>query len=231
MQGIPSNAQNITSQFDNLNRLISVDYGNGTVINYTYDANGNHLTETVNSNSFVNVKMVLNGFYNETDNVLRMKDTVRAYLMNISSPFSTVDSSVSRLDSATYIALFEFRNAATGTYYLMIKHRNSIETWSKSGGFNFTRYSFMNYDFTSAQSQAFGNNMILTNGSLWSIYSGDVNQDGFIEGSDQSAIDNDAFNFVSGYVNTDLTGDNYVDASDAVIAENNAANFIGRIIP
>jgi len=222
--------QSISFYYDDLHRLIKADYGGGVVINYTYDANGNRLTEIVNSNSFVNVKMVLSGFYNEPDNVLRKKDTVRAYLMNINSPFGTVDSSVSTLDSASFLALFEFRNAPTGTYYLKIKHRNSIETWSKNGGFNFIRYSFMNYDFTSAQSQAFGNNMILKD-SLWSIYSGDVDQNGFVDGTDQSLIDNDAYNFVSGYVNSDLTGDNFVDASDAAIAENNAANFVGKIIP
>jgi YD repeat-containing protein len=30
-----------TYTYDNLNRLINVDYGNGTVANYTYDAAGN----------------------------------------------------------------------------------------------------------------------------------------------------------------------------------------------
>jgi hypothetical protein len=41
-----------------------------------------------------------------------------------------------------------------------------------------------------------------------------------------SLIDNDAVNFVSGYVVTDITGDNFVDASDFSIADNNAANFV-----
>lgn len=221
----------IINQYDNLNRIIKVDYGNGVVINYTYDPNGNRLTETVNSNSFLNVKMVLNGLYDKPANVIRMKDTVRAYLMNITSPFGTVDSSVSTIDSVNFLALFEFKNAPSGTYYLKIKHRNSIETWSKSGGFPFTRYSLMNYDFTTNQSQAFGNNMVMIKDSLWSIYSGDVNQDGIIDGGDVSTIDNAAFNMLSGYNNTDLSGDNYVDATDTAIADNNSYNCVTVIKP
>jgi len=222
--------QTIIFNYDDLNRLTRADYGNGTVINYTYDANGNRLTETVNSNSFMNVKLVLNGLYDEPANVLRMKDTVRAYLMNITSPFGVVDSAVSTIDSVNFLALFEFRNAQSGTYYLKIKHRNSIETWSKSGGFSFIRYTLMNYDFTSAQSQAYGNNMALIN-SLWCIHTGDVNQDGTIDISDASLIDNDASNFISGYVPTDINGDGIVDIGDGVYSDNNSLNFINKITP
>jgi len=222
--------QTINYQYDDLRRLIRVDYGNGSVMNYTYDANGNRLTETVNSNSFMNVKLVLNGLYDEPSNVLRMKDTVRAYLMNITSPFGVVDSSVSTIDSVNFLALFEFKNAQSGTYYLKIKHRNSIETWSKSGGIPFTRYTLMNYDFTSAQSQAYGNNMALIN-SLWCIHTGDINQDGTIDISDASLIDNDAFNFISGYVPTDINGDSIVDIGDGVYSDNNSFNFISKITP
>lgn len=222
--------QVITYQYDNLNRLTKADYGGGVVINYTYDANGNRLTETVNSNSFVNVKMVLNGFYNEPNTELRMNDTVRAYLMNITSPFGTIDSSVARLDSVSLLSLFEFKNAPSGTYYLIIKHRNSIETWSKIGGIVFTRYALMNYDFTSSQSQAYGNNLVQT-GNLWGIYSGDVNQDGIIDGTDALQIDNGIMMFLTGYVPADLTGDYFVDATDAAIADNNVRRFITVISP
>jgi len=36
-----------TYTYDNANRLISIDHGNGTVINYTYDANGNLISIAV----------------------------------------------------------------------------------------------------------------------------------------------------------------------------------------
>jgi phosphoribosylformimino-5-aminoimidazole carboxamide ribonucleotide (ProFAR) isomerase len=68
-------------------------------------------------------------------------------------------------------------------------------------------------------------------GTKWCIYSGDVNQDGTIDGTDAQLIDNDAGLFVSGYVNTDVNGDGTVDGSDAVIAGNNSDNFISKIVP
>ena len=41
----------------------------------------------------------------------------------------------------------------------------------------------MTYDFSSAANKAFGDNMKLK-GVKWTIYSGDVNRDEFIDGSD-----------------------------------------------
>lgn len=229
--GISAIAQiSISSSYDNLNRLIRVNYGNGTVLEYTYDANGNRLTESVNSNSFMNVKIVLSGFYNDADDLLRMRDTVKAYLTNITAPFSIVDSSVSILDSSSFEALFVFLNATNGTYYLKIKHRNSLETWSKPGGEIFTAHTTMNYDFTNINSQSYGNNMVLINGK-WCFYSGDVIQDGLIDLTDIVRIYNDATVFSTGYYVTDLNGDNFTDLTDLLIAFNNSTKFIAKITP
>lgn len=114
-------------------------------------------------------------------------------------------------------------------YYISLRHRNSIETWSTLPQ-SFTSGGAGNYDFTTSVNKAFGDNMIQKNGK-YCIYSGDVNNDGIVDASDLSPIDNDAFNFISGYVVTDLSGDNFVDASDASIADNNASNFISKITP
>ncbi len=115
----------------------------------------------------------------------------------------------------------------TTPYYIQIKHRNSIETWSKNGGEVFTS-NFLSYDFTLNSSQAFANNQIIVDGSptTYAIYSGDVNQDGIIDAADLSLIDNDAYNSVSGYVNSDVNGDNFVDATDLSMVDNNAYNSV-----
>jgi len=65
----------------------------------------------------------------------------------------------------------------------------------------------------------------------FAIYGGDVNQDGSVDATDLAAIDNDALNFVTGYVQTDVTGDDLVDGADAAIADNNAFNFVTKETP
>ena len=89
------------------------------------------------------------------------------------------------------------------------------------------------YNFTTSASQAFGNNLIQVDASpvRFGIFSGDVNQDGTVDATDLSAIDNDAAGFIAGYVVTDLSGDSFVDGTDFAIADNNAANFVSMIRP
>ena len=79
-------------------------------------------------------------------------------------------------------------------------------------------------------SQAYGSNLIMI-GGIASIYQGDVNQDGIIDLSDISFVEDDANNFVFGYVITDLNGDFVVDLSDLLIADNNSFNFVGVVRP
>ncbi|MBK6878028.1 MAG: hypothetical protein IPG99_16675 [Ignavibacteria bacterium] len=62
-------------------------------------------------------------------------------------------------------------------------------------------------------------------------FRGDVNQDGIIDATDTGLIDNDAFAFVSGYIDTDLNGDSFADATDLGIAENNSYNFVTVVRP
>ncbi|MDQ3020467.1 MAG: SBBP repeat-containing protein [Bacteroidota bacterium] len=165
---------------------------------------------------------LIQGFYNNITNTM-VSDTVRVYLRNTSSPYSIVDSANSILDSTGY-GTFYFPNAVNGTlYYIVSKHRNSIETWSKQGEM-FTSYQ-LSYDFITAANKAYGDNLILK-GSKYCIYSGDVNQDGIVDLSDLSMVDNDVYNSVSGYVVTDVDGDNMVDISDESITDNNAFHFV-----
>jgi hypothetical protein len=176
------------------------------------------------------ITLATEGFYNTSTLRLNKRDTVRAYLRNTSSPFNVIDSGKGVVDSVTHSAQILFANAPSGTYYIQIKHRNSIETWSKAGGESYSRGSAFSYDFTTALSQAYGSNMILK-GSESCIYSGDVNQDGVIDATDVASIDNDAFSYLSGYIITDLNGDGFADGTDFQIADNNATNLISKSTP
>jgi len=181
----------------------------------------------------LSITVIPEGFYNPINNTLNSRDTVTAYLRSAAFPYIIVDSTKQVIDSITFMGSFIFSNTGSGTYYIVVKHRNSIETWSKSGGEILTQGSPMNYDFTSAQSQAYGNNLkqLDTSPLRFAIYSGDVNQDGVVDGSDGAIVDNDAYNFVTGYVNSDVNGDDVVDGSDGAIIDNNAFNFVGKITP
>jgi chitinase len=179
----------------------------------------------------LNLTCLIEGFYDPVTNLLR-GDTLKAYLRDTLSPFTITDSVKARLDSSGFAA-FGFTKALNGRkYYLALRHRHSIETRSKSTRivFSSTQASF---DLTTSASQAFGNNMKQVDNSpvRFALYSGDVNQDGVVDGADLNLIDNDAYLYVTGYTSSDVNGDNVVDASDASLTDNNAFNFVQKVTP
>lgn len=158
-----------------------------------------------------------------------MMDTVKIQLRKTSPPYNPIDSA-NGLGGLGLPHLFNFGKPVDSvSYYVVVIHRNSIETWSKSGGEIFSNGA-LSYDFTTAATQAYGNNMVSVSGE-WSLYTGDVNQDGVVDLADDALIDNDAFNFVTGYVVTDLNCDNIVDLTDEAYADNNTYNFITVVKP
>ncbi|MEO6694162.1 MAG: dockerin type I domain-containing protein [Ignavibacteria bacterium] len=179
----------------------------------------------------LNLTVVMEGFYNPSVNAMNISDTAKVFLRNSSSPYSVVDSSKSAINAITLRGAFPV-SAPTGNYYIELKHRNTIETWSNNA-VSYTAIGTINYNFTTSSGQAFGSNQKSVDASpvRFAVYSGDVNQDGTIDATDLALVDNAAYNFISGYVNTDVTGDNFVDATDAALADNNAANFVSVIRP
>ncbi|HAY32738.1 MAG TPA: aryl-sulfate sulfotransferase [Ignavibacteria bacterium] len=178
----------------------------------------------------LNAKIAIEGFYNENTGHLNINDTVTVYLRNVNSPYNIVDTAKSVVDSVSHNGNFNFYNAASGRYYIQLKHRNALETWSKKGGEIFSDGDVLFYDFTDSDRKAFGNNQTLK-GSDYCLYSGDANQDGIIDLADLSEIDSDIFNFRTGYNNSDLTGDNFTDINDVSVADNNAYEFVTAVIP
>jgi photosystem II stability/assembly factor-like uncharacterized protein len=177
-------------------------------------------------------KILLEGIYNPFLNILSRKDTVTVYLRDAAVPYILRDSSKQVLDTLSYSNLFTFNNSLSSTYYIVAKHFNSIETWSKAGGKllinNGTNYY---YDFTSSKSQAYGNNLKLI-GLKYTMYSGDVNRDGFINLTDLVEIYNNSVEFVTGYYLTnDLNADSVIDLTDITICYNNSINFIQIVKP
>lgn len=153
-----------------------------------------------------NLKLYLEGFYNGSSQV---QDTISVYLANPTSPWAFRDSTLALLQTNGN-AMVSFQRAPDGNYYIVIKHRNHLETWSALPQ-SFSTGTPVNYDFTTASNKAYGNNMKQV-GSVWVLYSGDINQDGFVDPEDYNA-------FISqfgkdGYISADLNGDTYGDGYD-----------------
>ncbi|MBK6774247.1 MAG: hypothetical protein IPG78_19330 [Ignavibacteria bacterium] len=157
------------------------------------------------------------------------RDTLTINLRSSASPYNIIESKKNVFDSVSGVTVVSFSLAVNGTsYYLEVRHRNSIATWSAAPVL--CSSNAMSYDFTSGLSQAYGSNQISVSG-VPSFYGGDVNQDETIDASDVSETDNDAFSSVSGYVRTDVTGDDFVDAADVSIVDNNAFNAVSVVRP
>jgi photosystem II stability/assembly factor-like uncharacterized protein len=172
-----------------------------------------------------NTTVGIQGFWDGTSQV---SDTVKCHLRNSNAPYNEVDVSKAYVDNYGFTT-FSFNAATSGTYYLEITHRNSLETWSGlpqtivPGG----TYT---YNFTTAANKAYGNNLILKSGR-YCDYSGDVNQDGFVNLTDVISIFNASSLFTTGYTVTDVNGDNIVDLTDITIALNNSNNFVQKVTP
>ncbi len=171
------------------------------------------------------------GMFINTSPYWRLEDTVRYYLRADTAPYIQIDSAKTVVSGSAYMYDVVFNNALSGNYYIVVKHRNSIETWSNLP-VTYTRGSTFFKNFISP-GESYGDNMpLMIQSETWrGLYSGDINQDGAIDASDVSLVETDASNFVSGYVITDLTGDNFVDGSDFSFADNNAANYVEAVRP
>ncbi|MFN0187502.1 MAG: IPT/TIG domain-containing protein [Bacteroidia bacterium] len=155
-------------------------------------------------------------------------DSVTVQLRLAASPGVVAFTANGIVNSSGNITL-SYSSAVNGnSYYIVVFHRNGVQTWSNLP-VSFSTLTV--YNFTNAASKAFLSNQIQLAAGVFGFYSGDVNQDEVIDIFDQIVLDNDIFNFNSGYVVTDLTGDGGVDVFDQIILDNNIFNFIGSSHP
>lgn len=175
----------------------------------------------------LNLTMLIEGFY-DTVTAAMIPDTVVVHLRSSSPPYHSIDSCRRRLDQYGQCELEFFNASPSSSYYLAIRHRNAIETWSAIPVY-FQGYS-ASYDFTVNASGAYGSNQILK-GSKYCFFSGDVNGDGTVDLADLAIIDNDVFAVRTGYVRTDLNGDMITDISDLLYADNNSCRYVTLMRP
>lgn len=170
----------------------------------------------------LNLTAYLEGFYNGSTQI---SDTIKIILAQNVSPYAGRDTSLAVLGANGTASLTSFSRATTGSYYIIIRHRNHLETWSAIAMY-FQTNNTVSYNFTDNANKAYGNNMKQV-GSVWVLYGGDINQDGFV-----SPLDYDVFKPQFGYDNyksADLNGDNFVDGYDLPILNSNFGK--SKIVP
>jgi len=190
------------------------------------------------TSSTLNITMFIQGYYagnNAMTPVLANQaegtstTSVDTVLVQLIDPTSLlVVASAQGVLQTNGTAACTFSTAQSGLYYIAVKHRNALETWSADPVLIGASSS---YNFTALANKAYGDNMIEVESGVWAFYSGDLNQDGFIEGSDFPLLFNSNDDFEEGYKITDLNGDGFVEGSDYPILSNNSDNFIESMRP
>jgi hypothetical protein len=171
---------------------------------------------------------LIEGFY---DGSSMVSDTVTVELHNATTPWALVDQAKTVLSTTGAGTANFFLAADAANYYLAVKHRNAVETWSANPQ-QFTGGA-LSYDFTTASNKAYSDG-VSTNlpmkqvGSKWCFWSGDVTHNYFIEYDDLLQV----YNFYllaledPGYWVEDVSGNQFVEFDDVLLVYNNYSSGI-----
>ncbi|MBK8564615.1 MAG: hypothetical protein IPN76_15100 [Saprospiraceae bacterium] len=163
-------------------------------------------------------------------------DTITVQLRNSAFPHGVAASFKGVLGTDGTLACKFPSDKIGSSYFIALRHRSAVQTWSGAGGDVPTSFSTAttSYDFSTAIDQAYGSNMVSMGGGVWALYSGDiddVNANGFGDGEIEFQ-DFDVWvaeNGNTGYLRGDLNGDGEVEFLDFDIWGIN--NGITAIVP
>ncbi len=157
-------------------------------------------------------------------------DTITVELHENFAPFALAYSTQALLETNGFSdVLFSATGASGNSYYIVLRHRNSIATWS-AAPVTMTNAG-VSYDFSSSQTQAIGGNMRDDGNGVFLIYSGDLNHDGSVDFNDYPDLDIGSSNGDLGYLTTDLNGDSSVDFNDYPLIDTNSSIGIIEMTP
>jgi hypothetical protein len=193
------------------------------------------------ANKTLNITCLLEGLYNGGGTMRKAQnaigdqftgttaDQVNVELHNTAA-YSSLAYTLSNVNLSTSGALTgTIPGIISGSYYVTITHRNSIET-TTAAPISFAGAA-ITYNFTNAANKAYADNMRLMSGGYYAFYAGDVNQDDIVDSSDMIPIENLSNLFATGYIPEDANGDGLIDSSDMIIVENNASLFVSTQTP
>jgi hypothetical protein len=192
------------------------------------------------SDRTLNLTLLLEGLYNGTAMIpaqddmgnhwgATIADVITVELRDDIDPTIVVASFTNQILSTNGICTLAVPFSLGDLYYIAVKHRNSIQTWSALP-ISFNQLT-INYNFTTAATQAFGDNQKQVGTGVYAFFVGDVNQDEVIDLSDLVAMDTDLTNGTVDYVVYDLNGDGVVDLSDLVAIDINLTNGVVSMYP
>jgi hypothetical protein len=238
---ITSNPYNLTGLVQNTNYSFYVQSNCGG--NNSPWAGPYNFTTIIPTYKTFNGKVFMEGLYNTATGLMNqalgasgpefgtnIADQITVELHNSLSTYD-VSFTFSNLDIYTNgtFSITTLPATISDSYYVVIKHRNSIETWSAIP-VDFGLGNTINYDFSVSASQAYGSNLKLM-GTAYSVFGGDATTDGTVDGSDLAAADNASSQLLSGYNPEDVNGDGIVDGSDMAMIDNNSSAIIQIIKP
>lgn len=233
----------------NANFNDSDDDGDGILTrNEDYNENGSVLDDDINNNGIkdyldalvkgrlnLNVKLFIEGYYSGLNNMQAVKfnqdgispitdvENITVALHNATSPYALVTSTTGVLKTNGNLALL-FTGATNGSYYIVVKSQNGIETWSATA--QSLSSTALNYDFSTSTNKSFGSNLKNLGNGVFGLYSGDINQDKSINSADTISLFSDINSSAFGIKSTDLNGDGAVDNSDTDAVFLNISNTV-----
>jgi hypothetical protein len=193
----------------------------------------------------LNITVFLEGLFNGTNGIVKVQDcldgetpidlftgstsdTLTVQIAQITDPYFILHSEHGvpiNIDGT--MTMNTIPGTFTNSYYIVIKHRNHIETWSQIVSF---AGQVINYNFTDAVSKAWGDNMIKI-GSKYYLYAGDTNKDQYVDGFDLANTFNLNKKGSYGYQLSDINGDGFIDGFDLAKVFNNNKKGVGMNTP
>ncbi len=177
----------------------------------------------------VNLRVFIQGYYKSTGvmqavingvNYPTLCDSITLELHATTGQHALVQSVKGTIDVNGYGNFVFSPTIFLGSYYLVVRHRSALEVWSTSPVlFNSLSVS---YSFTDAIGKAYGNQLYATGDGTFSLYNGDINQDGVFNISDFNSVESKTRLFTTGYLKEDLNGDHLIENSDYILVENNS---------
>ncbi|TAH38850.1 MAG: hypothetical protein EYC69_14290 [Bacteroidetes bacterium] len=186
----------------------------------------------------LNVKFFIEGYYLEPDSMVNamnpliadtITDSVTICLAKKTSPFNILYSYKTVLNTHGIATAYFSQPILGQDYYLVVKHRNTVETWS-SQPFGFNDPDTL-YNFSDSLGKAYGNNMVLMDSGYYAFHSGDINQNGVVDSTDFNLVQTKVNQFSFGYLPEDLTGDWLIETKDYSFIENKILQNVTRKKP